>query len=224
MSNDLAIRAARLEDAELIAQFNCALALETEEEELDLPTVTRGVRRFLQGAGFYLVAEIDARVIGCLMITHEWSDWRDSNLWWIQSVYVHSEARRRGVFRALFAAVSRRAEADGDVRGHSQILHQVVQIDPRALELGRHLPGRFQDRNAPRYGVHEDLGPTAVIDLLEGRQQGTEIQCAAPRQLHQFLFLGQLLVTTHAVLPAVEQGQAWPELFDESGHKGAVVG
>lgn len=119
MANDVAIRAARMEDAEAIAQFNCALAWETEEEELDLPTVTRGVRRFLEGAGagFYVIAEIDARVIGCLMITHEWSDWRDGNLWWIQSVYVEAEARRRGVFRALFAAVTERSEADGDVRG-----------------------------------------------------------------------------------------------------------
>ena len=76
-------------------------------------------RELLQGAaaGFYSVAEIDGRVVGCLMITHEWTDWRDGNLWWIQSVYVHPEARRRGVFRALFDGVRSRAEADRDVRG-----------------------------------------------------------------------------------------------------------
>ena len=119
MTDDVTIREARLDDAAIIAQFNCALSRETEDGELDLETVTRGVSRFLQGAaaGFYSVAEIDGRVVGCLMITHEWTDWRDGNLWWIQSVYVHPEARRRGVFRALFDGVRSRAEADRDVRG-----------------------------------------------------------------------------------------------------------
>ena len=119
MTDDVAIREARLSDAGVIAEFNCALSRETEDGTLDLATVTRGVTRFLQGAGagFYTVAEIDGRVVGCLMITHEWSDWRDGTLWWIQSVYVRPEARRRGVFRALFDSIRRRAEVDADVRG-----------------------------------------------------------------------------------------------------------
>lgn len=116
---DIHVRHATLEDAATIAEFNCALSAETEDGSLDPPTVTRGVTRFLEGAGagFYLVAEIEAKVVGCLMITHEWSDWRDGNLWWIQSVYVRPEARRLGVFRALFQAVVEGAEEEKDVVG-----------------------------------------------------------------------------------------------------------
>jgi ribosomal protein S18 acetylase RimI-like enzyme len=61
--------------------------------------------------GFYLVAELGGRVVGQLMVITEWSDWRNGQWWWIQSVYVAPEARRRGVFRALFAEVSARARA-----------------------------------------------------------------------------------------------------------------
>lgn len=106
-------------DADTIADFNCRLADETEGKGLDRVTVTRGVTRFLQGvgAGFYIVAEVDGDVAGCLMVTHEWSDWRDGNIWWIQSVYVVASARRRGVFRSLFGWVQERAESDPDVRG-----------------------------------------------------------------------------------------------------------
>jgi GNAT superfamily N-acetyltransferase len=113
------IRFAEVEDAEIIAQFNCELAEETEDDELDLVTVTRGVTRFLQGAGagFYIIAEIDKRIIGCLMVTHEWSDWRDGNLWWIQSVYVKAKVRRQGVFRSLFHWVQERAKVEADVCG-----------------------------------------------------------------------------------------------------------
>ena len=113
------IRFAEVEDAEIIAQFNCELAEETEDDELDLVTVTRGVTRFLQGAGagFYIIAEIDKRIIGCLMVTHEWSDWRDGNLWWIQSVYVKAEVWRQGVFRSLFHWVQERAKVEADVCG-----------------------------------------------------------------------------------------------------------
>lgn len=117
-TESLTIREATLADAETIADFNCRLADETESKGLDRATVTRGVTRFLQGvgAGFYIVAEADGQVAGCLMVTHEWSDWRDGNIWWIQSVYVVPEARRRGVFRSLFRWVQERAESDPDVR------------------------------------------------------------------------------------------------------------
>ncbi len=117
MTQEVSIRTAQLNDAETIVQFNLALAQETEDRQLAVKTVTRGVTRFLEGAGagFYIVAEIDATVVGCLMITHEWSDWRDGNMWWIQSVYVSPSARRRGVFRALYAAILEKAHATPDV-------------------------------------------------------------------------------------------------------------
>ena len=113
------VRAARPGDLEALVDFNCRLARETEDHELDPATVRRGLSRLFDNpaAGFYTVAEQEGRVVGCLLITFEWSDWRDGWLWWIQSVYVEAAARRRGVFRQLFEHVREKAETDGDVRG-----------------------------------------------------------------------------------------------------------
>ena len=113
------VRAARPEDLESLVDFNCRLARETEDHELDPATVRRGLSRLFDNpaAGFYTVAEQEGRVVGCLLITFEWSDWRDGWLWWIQSVYVEAAARRGGVFRRLFEHVREKAETDGDVRG-----------------------------------------------------------------------------------------------------------
>lgn len=115
----IAIRPARRDDLEALVEFNCNLARETEEDDLDPQTVRRGIDRLLgdPALGFYTVAERDGQVVGCLLITFEWSDWRDGMLWWIQSVYVRREARRQGVFRRLFAAIRERAEADPAVCG-----------------------------------------------------------------------------------------------------------
>ena len=119
MDGSLRVRAARPEDLESLVDFNCRLARETEDHELDPATVRRGLARLFANpaAGFYTVAEQEGRVVGCLLITFEWSDWRDGWLWWIQSVYVEAAARRRGVFRRLFEHVREKAETDGDVRG-----------------------------------------------------------------------------------------------------------
>jgi GNAT superfamily N-acetyltransferase len=113
------IRRAQPADAEAIAAFNVAMARETEHIELDLSRTTRGVEALLagHGAGFYLLAEIDGRTTGQLMITYEWSDWRNGTFWWIQSVYVAPPWRRHGVFRALYSEVERMARADGGVCG-----------------------------------------------------------------------------------------------------------
>ena len=119
MDGSLRVRAARPGDLESLVDFNCRLARETEDHELDPATVRRGLSRLFDNpaAGFYTVAELEGRVVGCLLITFEWSDWRDGWLWWIQSVYVEAAARRRGVFRQLFEHVRAKAETDGDVRG-----------------------------------------------------------------------------------------------------------
>ena len=119
MDGSLRVRAARPGDLEALVDFNCRLARETEDHELDPATVRRGLTRLFDNpaAGFYTVAEQEGRVVGCLLITFEWSDWRDGWLWWIQSVYVEEAARRRGVFRQLFEHVREKAETDGDVRG-----------------------------------------------------------------------------------------------------------
>jgi len=113
------IRKAKLADAGVIAQFNRNLAWETEKLRLSRRIVDRGVQALLKDArkGIYFVAEQDGAVVGQLMITYEWSDWRDGNIWWIQSVYVASEFRQQGVFRKLFKHVEKLGRARREVCG-----------------------------------------------------------------------------------------------------------
>lgn len=115
----IAIRRAVPTDADFIARGNVAMALEAEHKRLDPDTVRAGVQAVLDdpGKGRYFVAEADGRVVGQLMITFEWSDWRNGIFWWIQSVYVLPDARRRGVFQALFAHLDCLARADRTVCG-----------------------------------------------------------------------------------------------------------
>ncbi len=119
MPQDIQVRLAESRDAGAIVKFNVALVLETEHKELLLPVVTRGVRALFENPqhGFYLVAETADEVVGSLMITYEWSDWRCGVFWWIQSVYVKPEFRRRGVFRKLHEFLRVRAAQDPDVCG-----------------------------------------------------------------------------------------------------------
>jgi ribosomal protein S18 acetylase RimI-like enzyme len=116
---DLTIRRATPADEAVLTAFNAALAWETEHKRLDEAVLRRGVRAVFAdpAKGFYTVAERAGEVVGQVMVTFEWSDWRDGWFWWIQSVYVRADARRGGVFRALFAEVLRRAAADPGVIG-----------------------------------------------------------------------------------------------------------
>ena len=113
------IRPARTADAGDIARFNAAMAQETEGKALDPVTLRAGVDAVLADArhGFYLVAEADGANAGCLMITYEWSDWRNGQWWWLQSVYVREDMRRRGIFRALHGEAERLARASPGVIG-----------------------------------------------------------------------------------------------------------
>ncbi len=113
------IRKARLTDAAVIADFNSRLAWETEKLRLKGATVRGGVRALLKDSakGTYFVVEEQGGVIGQLLITYEWSDWRNGNFWWIQSVYVAAESRSRGVFRALFSHVQKLARSRPAVCG-----------------------------------------------------------------------------------------------------------
>ena len=115
----LNLRRGEWRDAETIAAFNRAMALETEGLALQTERSLHGAQRLLRdpGLGFYLVAERAGEVAGSLMVTFEWSDWRNGHFWWIQSVYVRPEARRQGVFRALYRAVAQMVEADASVCG-----------------------------------------------------------------------------------------------------------
>ncbi|MBL6690685.1 MAG: GNAT family N-acetyltransferase [Pseudomonadales bacterium] len=106
------------EDAGTIAQFNQAMALETEDKPLDREMIFPGVQALLadDSMGFYLVARettpADETIVGCLAITYEWSDWRNGLFWWIQSVYVPEEHRGKGVFSTMYEHVRTLAKKD----------------------------------------------------------------------------------------------------------------
>lgn len=119
----LAVRGARADDAALIARWMIAMAWETEHKALEPDVVARGVRAVFEepARGRYFIAERidDERIatVGVLMLTHEWSDWRDGDWWWIQSVYVDPAHRRQGVYRALYEHVHALARATPGVCG-----------------------------------------------------------------------------------------------------------
>lgn len=119
MPLELAFRRGEPRDADAIAAFNAAMARETEGKELIPEVIGAGVRRLLgmPSLGFYLVAEHQGEVIGCLMITNEWSDWRNGLFWWIQSVYVKPQFRRQGVYRRMYEHVRALAQSDASVCG-----------------------------------------------------------------------------------------------------------
>ena len=116
-------RAANVSDTDIIARFNSQMAWETEQRRLDPECVRAGVRALLLDAakGTYFLGEVaesgEPFIAGQLLITYEWSDWRNGNFWWIQSVYVAKEFRGKGVFRALFNHVHTMAKARNDVCG-----------------------------------------------------------------------------------------------------------
>ena len=115
----ITVRKATLTDLDTVIQFNAALAWESEGRSLDLARLRTGVEAVFDdgGRGFYLVAEVEGRVAGQLLITYEWSDWRNAYFWWIQSVYVASDWRRRGVYRRLHEYSLDQARLRGDVCG-----------------------------------------------------------------------------------------------------------
>jgi len=130
-------REATIDDAPLIARFNRAMALETEGKTLDPATLAAGVRRVLvePGHGRYLVAAAaDGQVVASLMITYEWSDWRDGQVWWVQSVYVTPEHRRRGVFKRMYADVVRLGRQTGGVCGYRLYVERDNAAAQRAYE------------------------------------------------------------------------------------------
>ena len=115
----LSIRRATPADAAVVARFNAALAWESEHKRLDPGVLAAGVAAVLAdpAKGFYVLAERGGAVVGQVMVTFEWSDWRNGWYWWVQSVYVVEPARRGGVFRALFDHLKAAALADPAVIG-----------------------------------------------------------------------------------------------------------
>ncbi len=140
------VRTATSADTERIAAFQQAMALETEGKMLDATTLRQGVAGVFEAPekGFYLVAVADteggsAPIVASLLITHEWSDWRNATFWWIQSVYVDAGWRRKGVYRAMYDHVSRLARARGDICGIRLYVERANAIAQQTYEsLGMH--------------------------------------------------------------------------------------
>lgn len=120
------LRRATAGDVPELVQFNCEMARETEDVHLDPAVVTAGVNALFQRPerGFYLVADAGDRLAGSLMVTNEWSDWRNGMFWWIQSVYVRPEYRRRGVYRSLYRFVEGMAADYPEVCGFRLYVEQ----------------------------------------------------------------------------------------------------
>jgi GNAT superfamily N-acetyltransferase len=126
------IRRATLDDLNVVVEYNRRLAIETEGKSLDITVLTSGVKAGLsdENKALYFVAEINGEVVGQLMLTREWSDWRNGWIWWFQSVYVRQESRRHGVFRSLYQHVLHTAKTDPDVIG----LRLYVEHENRAAQ------------------------------------------------------------------------------------------
>jgi GNAT superfamily N-acetyltransferase len=108
----LTIRKAQRTDTEAIIDFQQKMAWETEEMKLVPEIISGGVNGVFDdpSRGQYYVAETSGQIIASLLITYEWSDWRNSNVWWFQSVYVLPDHRRNGVFRNMYAFIKREAQ------------------------------------------------------------------------------------------------------------------
>ena len=127
------IRIAKSEDIAIIAKNNIAMAMETESKTLDESIITLGVTSIIndRNKGIYWVMEIDEELAGQLMITYEWSDWRNGTMWWIQSVFVSEKYRRQGVYSELYRNLVELAQNDNDCCG---IRLYVEKQNARAIE------------------------------------------------------------------------------------------
>lgn len=116
---DVRYRDAKRSDADDILDFQIAMARETEDVALDRETCRSGVAAVFDdpSRGRYFVAEAGGRVVASLLITYEWSDWRNGNVWWIQSVYVRPEARRQRIYGGLYEHIRNLTAEDENVKG-----------------------------------------------------------------------------------------------------------
>lgn len=143
------IRDGHPDDAPTLVEFNARMALETEDKTLDRARLTRGVARLLAdpALGRYFVAEDqDGALLGQLMITTEWSDWRDGHFWWIQSVFVREDVRGRGIYTALHQHVVTAARRASNVVGIR------LYVEPH---------------NARAQRTYARLGMTKTYDVME---------------------------------------------------------
>lgn len=143
------IRRATREDVDVVADYNARIAAETEQTKLDRKRLREGVTAILSddARGLYFLAEVDGRVVGQISVTYEWSDWRNANFWWLQSIYVEAAHRGQGIFSLLFNHVVTESKVDSRVCG---------------LRL-------YVDReNGPAHAVYARLGfKPARYDMME---------------------------------------------------------
>ncbi len=135
------IRVATANDADSLVEFNQAMALETEGRHLDSDVLRTGVTTVFsdEKKGFYVVAEIENSIVGGLMVTYEWSDWRNAWFWWIQSVYIRPKARGQRIYSRMYDFVKARAAVAGNVCGfrlyvetenaHAQRVYETVGME-----------------------------------------------------------------------------------------------
>lgn len=116
---NITIRKGTEKDISTIAEFQYKMALETEDLELNIDVVNQGVGNCMldESKGIYFVAESNNEVVGSLMITYEWSDWRNNTIWWIQSVFVPKEHRGNGIFKLLYEYTKNKALDSKNVGG-----------------------------------------------------------------------------------------------------------
>lgn len=147
------IRRAMPQDAAELTEFNINMARETEGVELVPEVIGAGVRAMIGNPqmGFYLVVELDNGIQASLMVTSEWSDWRNGMFWWIQSVYVRPQYRRQGLYRELYARVKELAEQEPSVCG----FRLYVERDNRNAQV------TYQSLNMveTEYRIFEELKP-----------------------------------------------------------------
>jgi GNAT superfamily N-acetyltransferase len=173
-NDSVEVRIASGSDLDVLVNFSAAMAMETEGRRLDRTRLRRGVDAVLESTerGFYVVGERhdlgSCTVVGQLLVTYEWSDWRNATFWWIQSVYVHTAWRRQGVYRRMHRHVLDMARARQDVCGvrlyvdeHNETAQQVY----RRVGL---LPAGYlvfeEDFVLSREGLRQQGGPLGCED------------------------------------------------------------
>jgi ribosomal protein S18 acetylase RimI-like enzyme len=132
------IRLAVLRDHSALVEHNLAMALETENLELNKEVVEAGVLKLLKDStkGFYLIAEMNQQIAGSLMITFEWSDWRNEDIWWIQSVYIRPDFRKKGIYKKLYNTVKKMALESGTGSIRLYVDQSNIQAKSVYLQLG----------------------------------------------------------------------------------------
>jgi GNAT superfamily N-acetyltransferase len=160
------VRAAAPGDLGALVAGNLALAEETEGARLDADTLREGIRALLESRapGRYWVAETGGRVVGQLLVTFEWSDWRNRMVWWMQSVYVAPDARGRGILRTLYDVARREALAVG--AGGLRLYVDATNIRAQAAYAALGM-------NGDHYRVFEDMfaEPPRAADVHSGSRQ-----------------------------------------------------